>query len=446
MPESVAKKSKSSKAPRRAKTVKSKGATKSTAKTEAIPKEKRFFNRELSWLYFNKRVMEEATNPDHPLLEQLRFLSISASNLDEFFMVRVAGLRGQVDARVQTVSQDGLTPAEQLVQIHSFVRTLTSAQQKVWTDLRESLRKNGIEVLDAGELTKSEVTWLEDYFLNQIFPVLTPIAVDPAHPFPFIPNLGFTLALELMRDKDKRKLHAFLPIPSQLDRFICLPKRNSKPAQSNGTTPPNTIAAPSRYISLEKVISHFAPLIFEGYSISSHGAFRVIRDSDIEIQEEAEDLVLLFETALKRRRRGSVIRLEIDAYMPEALRCFVVQELEVDPDEVNSQEGLLGLREITQLITSSRTDLLFPPFNARFPERIRDHGGDCFAAIRAKDFIVHHPYESFDVVLRFLRQAATDPDVVSIKWTLYRTTKDSPIIAALKEASEAGKSVTAVVE
>ncbi len=408
------------------------------------PQQERYFNRELSWLHFNQRVLEESANERHPVLEQLRFLSISASNLDEFFMVRVAGLRGQVAAGVQTVSQDGLTPAQQLAEIKNFVKRLTTEQQNRWQALKQSLRKAGIEVIEPAELNKAEHDWLKSYFLEQIFPVLTPIAADPAHPFPFIPNLGFTLALQLIHERKKRLLHALLPIPHQLDRFIRLPEKLSpkRKTSSRKASPSSRV----RFIRLETVIAEFASLIFSGYTIKSQGAFRVIRDSDIEIQEEAEDLVLLFESALKRRRRGSVIRLEIETSMPDDLKNFIAKELEVAADEVDFQDGLLGLRETSQLIIKDRPDLQFKPFNARFPERIRDHGGDCFAAIREKDFIVHHPYESFDVVLRFLRQAASDPDVMSIKWTLYRTTLNSPIVAALKEAAEAGKSVTAVVE
>ncbi|MEM8744394.1 MAG: RNA degradosome polyphosphate kinase, partial [Pseudomonadota bacterium] len=373
----------------------------------------------------------------HPLLERVRFLSISATNLDEFYMVRVAGLDGQVMAGVDTPSQDGLTPSEQLDRIGEHVDQLSAEQQELWVELRKELADNAIHVIEPEELSDAERDWLDDQFLNHIFPVLTPIAVDPAHPFPFIPNGGFTLGLELFREDHEEIMHALMPIPAQLNRFIRLPD-----AKNNGSSGPSAI----RFIRLESVVGLFVTHLFPGCKVRAQGAFRLLRDSDIEIQEEAEDLARLFESALKRRRRGSVIRLEIESSMPSHLKSFVIKELEVTDREVFVQKGLIGILDTEQLIVADRPELKFEPFNIRFPERIREHNGDCFAAIRQKDIIVHHPYESFDVVLQFLRQAAADPDVLAIRWTLYRTSKDSPIIQALKEAVEAGKSVTAVVE
>jgi polyphosphate kinase len=417
-----------------------KGRTRTKAKVPDVvaPSDpRRFFNRELSWLQFNRRVLEEAQNTRHPLLERLRFLSISASNLDEFYMVRVAGLHGQVVARVQGVSQDGLTPELQLSAINRMVASLSRDQQAVWSVLKTEMEAVGISIVEPGSLTKPEQTWLETHFISHIFPILTPIAVDPAHPFPFVPNRGFTIGLELVHEADKSTMHALMPVPGQLERFIRLPPVEGAPDKAT---------APVRFMRVESLIGHFVSRLFPGYQATRQGAFRVLRDSDIEIEEEAEDLVRSFESALKRRRRGSVIRLEIDGPMPAELRSFVVEQLRVGEDDVYLQEGLLGLADTSQLIVSERPDLVFKPFNTRFPERIREYNGDCFAAIKTKDIVVHHPYESFDVVVQFLRQAGADPDVLAIKWTLYRTSKDSPIIRALKEAAEQGKSVTAVVE
>jgi polyphosphate kinase len=396
--------------------------------TRDLSSPSRFINRELSWLAFNERVLDEARNPAHPILERLRFLSISASNLDEFYMVRVAGLKGQVDAGVSSASPDGLTPAQQLEAIQQRAGRLMAAQQAEWRTLREQLRGVDISVLDPGELTPRETRWLGDHFSEQIFPVLTPLAVDPAHPFPFIPNRGLSLLLSTEDPGGGQPMIALLPLPSQISRFIRLPGRKA------------------RFIRLEHVVELHLDRLFPGLKVSEVGCFRVIRDSDLELEEEAEDLVREFESLLKRRRRGDVIHLRASSGMSREMRDFLTEELGVDVHDLFQAGDLLGMGDTTQLIGDDRPELLFPPYNSRFPERIRDYGGDCFAAIRQKDIVVHHPYESFDVVVQFLRQAAEDPAVVAIKQTLYRTSEDSPIVRALIEAADAGKNVTAMVE
>ncbi|MGR3271344.1 RNA degradosome polyphosphate kinase [Thalassococcus profundi] len=390
----------------------------------------RFYNRELSWLGFNWRVLEEAENARVPLLERLRFLSISAANLDEFYTVRVAGLRELAQAGNTTPAADGLTPAEQLVLINDNARKLMASQQRVWIALRAEMAERGISILSREALSKADMAYLAETFLEQVFPVLSPLAIDPAHPFPFIANMGYCLALQLERGRDKRTLQALLPIPAQIDRFIALP------AGDGG----------HRFILLEELLLMHIDSLFPGYSVKNHFGFRVLRDSDLEVEEEAEDLVRGFEVALKRRRRGQVVRLTITAGAPAALRGVVMRELHVNEDEVIALDGMIGAADLKELVIDARPDLLWPTFTPRVPERVQDFEGDMFAAIRQKDMLLHHPYETFEMVTRFLMQAARDPDVVAIKQTLYRTSRNSPIVEALCEAAEDGKSVTALVE
>ena len=387
----------------------------------------RLFNRELSWLAFNRRVLEEACNESHPLLERLRFLSISGNNLDEFFMVRVAGLKGHELLGVEERSADGMTSTQQLAAIAEQSDRLAASQRQVWVQLRQALAEAGVEVLGDKDIDEA-AEWLDRHFREQIFPVLTPQAIDPAHPFPFIPNKGFSLIFDLKRLSDGEPIRELLMVPGTLPRFVRLP------------------GEAARYVAVETLIRHYTDLLFPGYKLLGGGAFRIIRDSDIEVEEEAEDLVRFFRSAIKRRRRGRVIRLELEADMPDELEQLVREGLDASEAILSESTGFLGITDLEMLVEEDRPDLKFPPFTPRFPERIREHGGDCFAAIRSKDIVVHHPYESFEVVVAFLRQAAEDPDVVAIKQTLYRAGKQSAIIRALIDAAEAGKSVTAVVE
>jgi len=399
------------------------------ASSGAAPKdvsEARYFNRELSWLAFNRRVLEEACNPHHPLLERVRFLSISANNLDEFFMVRVAGLKAHQALGVEELSPEGMTVAQQLAAITSEADRLVTSQHEVWGELQALLTQASMQVVGMEPLDAEAEQWLDKHFREQIFPVLTPQAIDPAHPFPFIPNTGLSLIFELK--KGRTSVRELIMAPPTLPRFIRIP----------GDT--------ARYIALETLISRRTDYLFPKYQVLRGGAFRILRDSDIEVEEEAEDLVRFFRTAIKRRRRGRVVRLELEPEMPDSLQLVVQGGLDAKTAIISETRGFLGMNDLSQLVDEDRPDLKFTPFNPRFPERIREHGGDCFASIREKDILVHHPYESFEVVVAFIQQAAADPDVIAIKQTLYRAGKQSAIIKALIDAAESGKSVTAVIE
>ena len=406
------------------------GADKNVTMHKAEPVETgpRYFNRELSWLAFNHRVMEEARNVAHPLLERLRFLSISASNLDEFFMVRVAGIKAQQLQQIEETSADGLTPTQQLEAIRGAVQELVAEQQQQWTQLLGELAGEQIAVIHDVASAKRWRRKVERLFVEEIFPILTPQALDPAHPFPFISNKGLAVIFDLLPEGRRERIRELVMIPQALPRFVRVPGKEAV------------------YIAVDTLVSLFADFLFPGFTVQSSGRFRLIRDSDIEMEEEAEDLVRYFRSAIRRRKRGRIVLMEFDAETPESLRDELIDQAAADEPDLLLLDGLVGLADLAQLVSEDRPDLKFPPYTPRFPERIRDHDGDCFAAIHNKDLLVHHPYESFDVVLSFLRQAAADPDVVAIKQTLYRAGDQSPVIKALIEAAEAGKSVTAVVE
>ncbi len=426
-------------APRKPSTRQPRQSRKTAERKITLEMPERFINRELSWLDFNQRVVEEADNARNPLLERLRFLSISASNLDEFYSVRVAGLVGQVREGLTKLSPDGRTPAQQLEAVRERCARLLREQQRIWTELRGLLAKAGVELCEPDVLTDADKEHLAKIFMDRVFPVLTPLAVDPAHPLPFIPNMGLALGLRLLyADTGLFAMNALILLPAQIERFIRLP---SPTPVADAATPPKV-----RFFRLEDLITLFIDRLFDGLEVGESGVLRVVRDTDVEFEDEAEDLVRSYETALKRRRRGVVIHLDMEKRVPTELAEAIASDLDLPPEEIAVHSGMIGVVDLKQMIVDDRPDLLFPPYTPRFPERIRDFNGDCFAAIRAKDLLVHHPFESFDVVVQFLRQAALDPNVIAIKQTLYRTSRDSPIVKALIEAAEAGKSVTAMVE
>jgi polyphosphate kinase len=396
--------------------------------TDVNSAEQRYVNRELSWLSFNRRVLAEAENERYPLLERLRFLSISASNLDEFTMIRIAGLEGQASRGIETTAIDGLSPRQQLDAIREQVLELEDRQQLALETLRGLLVEEGIVIAKVDQLDSSQVNWLEDYFITEILPLITPQAIDPSHPFPFVANMGMGVIFRLKRGKRKGDLVEMVLIPSGVPRFVRVP---------------GPLAV---YATIEQLITQFAKQLFPGFKILGDGVFRVLRDSDIEVEEEAEDLVRFYRTAIQRRRRGRTVLLELDQECDGAAEAFLREQFNVDAAMIVKTEGMIGLRHLEALCDEPRPDLKFTPFDPRYPERILAHDGDCFSAIREKDIIIHHPYESFEVVVDFLRQAAADPAVVSIKQTLYRAGDQSPVITALIDAAQAGKAVTAVVE
>jgi len=395
------------------------------------PIEQRYFNRELSWLGFNKRVVELAEDVSLPVLERVRMLSISGTNLDEFYSVRVAGLKELDKNNIFGRSLDGLSPAEQLEKINLVTRELRDAQQRIWGTLRRDLADAGILVMPLNELSEVMKAYLKRVFLEDIFPILTPLAIDPAHPFPFIPNGGLSLAFQIAETENKDGVNALLPIPTQVDRFVRLPKVDGEP---------------DRVVLLEDVLLLCIDEIFPGREVAGHCVFRLLRDGDLDFEEEAEDLVREFETALKRRRRGEVIAMSISSNAPEELKAEIIESVSVSPEDVDEVSGLVDVGDVKSLVLDSRRDLQWKPFSPRMPERVQDFDGDIFAAVRNKDMLLHHPYETFDTVVAFVQQAARDPDVVAIKQTLYRTSNQSPIVDALCEAAENGKSVTALVE
>lgn len=393
----------------------------------------RFNNRELSWLAFNNRVLDEAFNTAHPLLERLNFLVISAANLDEFYMVRIGGLRAQIYSQVDILSDDGLTPEQQLEKIHLKTTKMLERQQKAWQEIRKELEENKIHVCRASELTKADTAWLHEFFQAMILPLLTPIAVDPAHPFPLIPNKGVALVLEMEEKSTGELMRHLIPVPTSVERFVSLRNKDENSEKL-------------RFIQLERIILLFVEEIIPGFTLKSSGVFRVVRNTELEFDERAEDLLRTYEHAVKKRRMGQVIRLGIHSDTSESLRAFLREQVHMEEKYIHTVRGFNGLADLRELVNCGRDDLRFKPYVPRQSERIGDFQGDMFAAISKKDLLIHHPYESFDAVVHFLRQAAKDPNVMAIKQTLYRTSANSPIVQALIEAATAGKAVTVMIE
>ncbi len=388
-----------------------------------------YLNRELSWLSFEDRIHEEVTRTTLPLLERLRFLSIASSNLDEFFMVRVAGIRNQVQQSVQKVSIDGQTPMQQLQKIRMKTAQLYEQQQQMWFDLQAALNSENIHIVKPCDLSDDEQQWVTDWFTNEVFASLTPLAIDSLRPFPNVVNDGLVVVCDLINTADHSQMMALVPIPLGLNRFVHIHRADG-----------------DYFVAVEDIIVAHMDILFSGFTLNGHGIFHIVRDTGLEMKDEADDLVGGFTESLRQRAYGQVVRLFILEGMPPQVQKFITKKLKVQDIQVYTAKHLLDISDIGELTKIDRPDLVFAPANIRFPSLIREMENDYFAAIARSDFIVHHPYETFDVVVDFLAQAAADPQVVAIKQTLYRTSDDSPIVRALCEAAQQGKSVTAVIE
>ena len=386
-----------------------------------------FFNRELSWLAFNERVLSLAEDDDKPPGERIRFLAISADNLNEFFMVRVAGLRQLVDRGFKRLPKDDVDIDQLLTQIMARSAKLMARQNQVLPELIGCLRDENIHVLSDIPDDEQDQLWLEDWFIDNVLPLITPTTLDPSHPFPFFHNDGKGMMLELT-SPDSKPMQSVILLPANLPRFVKLP--------GDGL----------RLLLVEAVIRASIVKIYPRHQLVSAAMFSILRDSEIEIDDEANDLIHEFENALRARQRGNVVLLTLSKDAPKPIRRLLKSAMGIDENNFFNTDGPVALNNFSELLDYIPKHLLFPAFAPRFPQRIRDFNGDCFAAIRNKDIIVHHPYESFEVVVRYLQQAATDPDVLAIRQTLYRTTSNSPIVKALIQAAENGKTVTAVIE